>query len=128
MTCPSCKFDNPSASRFCEQCGTPLELKCPQCSATVSAGARFCGACGNQLTSPVTPSPEPSPSQSRGTNSRPVILPAAFVPDVPGHLAEKIVSGRASLAGERRQVTVMFGDIANFTALSEKLDPEEVHR
>ena len=38
MTCASCKFDNPSAARFCEQCGTALEVKCQRCSATVSAG------------------------------------------------------------------------------------------
>jgi class 3 adenylate cyclase/tetratricopeptide (TPR) repeat protein len=125
MTCPSCKFDNPSAARFCEQCGTALEVKCPRCSATVSAGARFCGACGNQLATPDAPSAEPSYSKPRETNGPPA---NAFVPDVPGHLAEKILSGRAALEGERRQVTVLFGDIANFTALSEKLDPEEVHR
>ena len=125
MTCASCKFDNPSAARFCEQCGTPLEVKCPRCSATVSAGARFCGACGNQLATPDAPSTEPLHSKPRVTNSPPA---HAFVPDVPGHLAEKILSGRAALEGERRQVTVLFGDIANYTALSEKLDPEEVHR
>jgi class 3 adenylate cyclase/tetratricopeptide (TPR) repeat protein len=124
MTCQSCKFDNPSASRFCEQCGTPLELKCSRCRATVSAGARFCGACGNQLATPDAASPEPSSAKPRATSVR---TPDAFVPDVPGHLAEKILSGRAALEGERRQVTVMFGDLANYTALSEKLDPEEVH-
>ncbi len=125
MTCASCKFDNPSAARFCEQCGTALEIKCPRCSATVSAGARFCGACGAQLITPDAPSLESSSSKPRGTNNPAV---NALVPDIPGNLAEKIVSGRAALEGERRQVTVLFGDIANFTALSEKLDPEEVHR
>ena len=125
MKCPSCKFDNPSAARFCEQCGTPLELKCPRCSATVSAGARFCGACGNQLETPDARAPEPSSAKPRATSVR---TPDAFVPDVPSHLAEKILSGRAALEGERRQVTVMFGDLANYTALSEKLDPEEVHK
>ncbi|MCB0154185.1 MAG: adenylate/guanylate cyclase domain-containing protein, partial [Anaerolineae bacterium] len=30
------------------------------------------------------------------------------------------------LHGERRRVTVMFADISGFTAMSEKLDPEEV--
>src|SRR5271166_2668924 len=114
MTCPSCKFNNPSAARFCEQCGTALEMKCPRCSATVSAGARFCGACGNQLATPDAPSPEPSHSNPRGTSSPPA---NAFVPDVPGHLAEKILRGRAALEGERRQVTVLFGDIANYMAL-----------
>lgn len=32
----------------------------------------------------------------------------------------------SALHGERRQVTVMFADISGFTAMSEKLDPEEV--
>src|SRR5713101_2868103 len=125
MTCPSCKFDNPSAARFCEQCGTPLEVKCPRCGALVSAGARFCGACGQQLAAAETPGPElasPNPPDTSGTAAQ------LFVPSIPGHLAEKIRTGRAALEGERRQVTVVFGDIANFTALSEKLDPEEVHR
>lgn len=31
-----------------------------------------------------------------------------------------------AMRGERRQVTVMFADISGFTAMSEKLDPEEV--
>ena len=126
MTCASCKFDNPSAARFCEQCGTPLELKCPRCSATVSAGARFCGACGNQL---ATSDASVSRTLTRQNRARPDSSPRdALLPDVPGHLAEKILSGRAALEGERRQVTVLFGDLANYTALSEKLDPEEVHR
>ena len=125
MTCASCKFDNPSAARFCEQCGTPLEVKCPRCGATVSAGARFCGACGNQLVVPAAILTESAHSKPLGTKSPSA---NAFIPDVPGHLAEKILSGRAALEGERRQLTVLFGDLANYTALSEKLDPEEVHR
>jgi class 3 adenylate cyclase/tetratricopeptide (TPR) repeat protein len=31
------------------------------------------------------------------------------------------------MEGERKQVTVLFADIAGFTAFSERLDPEEVH-
>ena len=30
-------------------------------------------------------------------------------------------------SGERKQVTVLFSDLAGFTAMTEKLDPEEVH-
>jgi class 3 adenylate cyclase len=30
--------------------------------------------------------------------------------------------------GERKIVTVLFADVASYTALSEKLDPEEVHQ
>jgi class 3 adenylate cyclase/tetratricopeptide (TPR) repeat protein len=49
-------------------------------------------------------------------------------PYTPRHLAEKILRLRAALEGERRQVTVLFADVAGFTALAERLDPEEVHR
>jgi class 3 adenylate cyclase/tetratricopeptide (TPR) repeat protein len=45
----------------------------------------------------------------------------------PKHLADKILKGRSALEGERRQVTVLFADIAGFTTLAEKRDPEEVH-
>jgi len=33
----------------------------------------------------------------------------------------------SSLEGERKVVTVLFADVANFTGISEKLDPEDVH-
>jgi class 3 adenylate cyclase len=44
---------------------------------------------------------------------------------IPKQLAEKIRSS-GQIEGERRQVTVVFADISGFTALSERLDPEEV--
>jgi class 3 adenylate cyclase/tetratricopeptide (TPR) repeat protein len=44
----------------------------------------------------------------------------------PRYISEKILSTRASMEGERKQVTVLFADVAGFTSLSEKLDPEEV--
>jgi class 3 adenylate cyclase/tetratricopeptide (TPR) repeat protein len=45
----------------------------------------------------------------------------------PRHLAEKILTSRSALEGERRQVTILFADVANFTTLAEQLDPEVVH-
>ena len=33
----------------------------------------------------------------------------------------------AELEGERKLVTVLFADVANYTSTAEKLDPEEVH-
>jgi class 3 adenylate cyclase/tetratricopeptide (TPR) repeat protein len=50
--------------------------------------------------------------------------PAAYTPK---HLAEKILVSRAAIEGERKQVTVVFCDVANYTSFSESLDPEEVH-
>src|SRR5581483_7268996 len=45
----------------------------------------------------------------------------------PRHLAEQILTSRAALEGERKQVTVLFVDCVGFTALSARLDPEDVH-
>jgi class 3 adenylate cyclase/tetratricopeptide (TPR) repeat protein len=45
----------------------------------------------------------------------------------PKHLAEKIFTSRSAIEGERKQVTVMFTDVSGFTAMSSRLDPEDVH-
>lgn len=50
--------------------------------------------------------------------------PASYTPR---HLAEKILTSRAALEGERKQVTVPFCDIADSTALAERLGPEAMH-
>jgi class 3 adenylate cyclase len=42
----------------------------------------------------------------------------------PPHLAEKILTSRAALEGERKQVTVLFADIKDSTELIKDLDPE----
>ena len=59
-----------------------------------------------------------------GVSRRPAPTPASYTPK---HLADKILAARASLEGERKQVTVLFADVKGFTSISEKLDPEEVH-
>jgi class 3 adenylate cyclase len=46
----------------------------------------------------------------------------------PKYLADKILTSRSSIEGERKLVTVLFADVANYTSFSEKLDPEEVHQ
>jgi class 3 adenylate cyclase/tetratricopeptide (TPR) repeat protein len=46
----------------------------------------------------------------------------------PPYLAEKILTSRGALEGERKQVTVLFADLKGSTELIEGLDPEEAHR
>ena len=46
---------------------------------------------------------------------------------LPKHLVDKILAARASLEGERKQVTVLFADVKGFASISEKLDPEDVN-
>jgi predicted ATPase/class 3 adenylate cyclase len=62
-------------------------------------------------------------------------LPSAPVPVqdraplsyTPKHLAGKILTTRSALEGERKQVTVLFCDIANSTPLAARLGPEAMH-
>ncbi len=126
MMCQQCRFENPAGMRFCGQCGAPLEIRCPTCGAQAPPQFKFCGQCGANLTPTSTrAAPIATPSPAPATTSAPAPTVAAYTPK---HLAEKILRSRSALEGERRQVTVLFGDIAGFTTLAEKLDPEEVHR
>ena len=63
--------------------------------------------------------------------STPTSPPHAQEPEplsyTPQHLAEKILTSRSALEGERKQVTVLFADVAGFSTLSEQVDAEAVH-
>jgi class 3 adenylate cyclase/tetratricopeptide (TPR) repeat protein len=47
---------------------------------------------------------------------------------IPKHLAEKILSSRAALEGERKQVTVLFADLKGSMELLADRDPEEARK
>jgi len=57
VVCPKCGFQNPSTSKFCNNCGTTLQppgqtagtINCPKCGTSNAAGAKFCINCGNPL-------------------------------------------------------------------------------
>ena len=53
------------------------------------------------------------------------MAPEAYTPK---HLAEKILTARGDLEGERKQVTVLFADIKRSTELIDGLDPEEARK
>src|SRR5436309_1737030 len=107
--------------RFCGQCGTALARQCPQCHAEAPPGFRFCGQCGASLQA------APPQAAAAPTPRAPVAAPS-IATYTPKHLADKILKSRAAVEGERRQVTVLFADVAGFTTLAERLDPEDVHR
>jgi class 3 adenylate cyclase len=112
MYCLRCQRENRSQAKFCEECGASLAQSCGHCGAALSTSAKFCSECGRPTS--VHPGHE-----ARYTS------PDAYTPK---HLAEKILTSRSALEGERKQVTVLFVDVSGFTALSAKLDPEDVHQ
>jgi class 3 adenylate cyclase len=124
MRCRTCQFDNPTGMRFCGQCGASLPTTCPQCGAEMPGEFRFCGQCGTSL-DPATPESGTAPSPESAAAE---VWTRSLASYTPKHLAEKILKSRSAIDGERRQVTVLFADIAGFTTLAEKLDAEEVHR
>ena len=93
-------------------CGEPLLKVCPNCGTTILPEDKFCGKCRHPL----------APSLPRSFFD--MTKPHSYTPKF---LAEKILTTRSSLEGERKLVTVLFADVANFTTISEKLDPEEIH-
>jgi hypothetical protein len=107
MRCPGCQHENPAQAKFCLECGTRLASRCTRCGTERPAGARFCLECGQRVaTSPAAPV-----AASADT------LPAASIggrPRAPRHLSEKILKARSALEGERRQVTILFADIAGY--------------
>ena len=116
MICFACQSDNRAGVKFCEECGTEIALVCPRCDHRIPVGKKFCGECGQKLGRDEVPQPEAVIDYNR---------PDSYTPKF---MAEKILTTRGSLEGERKLVTVFFSDVTGFTSLSEKLDPEAVHQ
>jgi len=106
--CPHCGRPVADGAERCSQCGQALPQVCPACGQPAPAGFKFCGHCGARL--PVPPQPPPAAE-------RPVAAPASQRP---------VADAPAEPIGERREVTVLFADVSNFTAVARTLDSEEV--
>jgi class 3 adenylate cyclase len=113
MKCSRCDFENREGAKFCGNCKAKLSLICAQCNTENPPINKYCDECGNDLQ---TLKEKPSIDYSQ---------PQSYTPK---HLADKILTTRSSIEGERKLVTVFFADVANYTSMSEKLDPEEVHQ
>jgi class 3 adenylate cyclase/tetratricopeptide (TPR) repeat protein len=111
MKCPRCQQDNPPQAKFCVECATPLAARCASCGHLLPPAAKFCPECAHPASAAVAATP---PSR-----------PAAYTPK---HLAEKILTSRAALEGERKQVTVLFADLKGSLELLADRDPEEARK
>ena len=108
MKCPRCQHVNRSQAKFCEECAAPLARVCANCGAQLAPTAKFCSECAHPA-------------------SEPGALPRFDAPDsyTPKHLAEKILTSRSAVEGERKQVTVLFADLKGSMELLADRDPEE---
>jgi class 3 adenylate cyclase/tetratricopeptide (TPR) repeat protein len=113
MQCPQCQHENPTGQKFCGECGARLEACCSACGTVNPPGQKFCGECGERLAGHAA-APTPVPPS-----------PASYTPQ---HLAERIISSRGALEGERKQVTVLFADLKGSMELLADRDPEEARR
>jgi class 3 adenylate cyclase len=125
MQCIHCAHPNPDDARFCNGCGQALELRCAACEQRNPPASRFCNACATPLgaTPPATPTAPATPAAPGhlgvGTDPRSY---------TPRHLADRILTQKAAIEGERKHVTVLFADVADSTGLAEEIgDPEAMH-
>jgi len=106
MKCPQCASDNRPGRRFCGACGAAIPSPCPSCGFANEPDERFCGGCGKSLA------------------ERPQQSPHAYTPK---HLADRILTSRAAMEGERKQVSVLFCDLVDSSRFAATLEPETMH-
>ncbi len=84
MKCLTCGSENREGAKFCGECAAPLAatLTCRSCGTPNPKGRKFCDSCAQPLAEPSAPDPR------------------AYTPK---HLAEKILTSRSALQGERKQ-------------------------
>ena len=95
---------------------------CGACGLVNRPEAHFCDHCGQALTPPVAADRE-APLREAVIHHFHTQLHSY----TPQHLTDKILASKSAMEGERKQVTVLFADVAGFTTICEQLDPEEVH-
>jgi len=115
VICPSCRHENPEASKFCLGCGSGLALQCRHCEAALPAGSRFCNQCGGAQ------SEDSNAAASDPVDER---SPHDYTPK---HIADKILSQKSAMEGERKHVSVLFADVKSSLDLQQDMDPEEWH-
>jgi class 3 adenylate cyclase len=114
MQCPRCRHANEAGAKFCEECAAPLARACAKCGRPLSPTAKFCPDCAH----PTGSSTAPTPAQRFDP-------PESYTPK---HLAEKILTSKSALEGERKQVTVLFADLKGSMELLADRDPEEARK
>ncbi len=135
MDCLACARPNPDDSLFCIACGAKIRAACDACGSDNPPAANFCRKCGTPIRRRARGesgvparegAPPAGPDLERPHRSSPLERkPRDYTPK---HLAEKILTSKSALEGERKQVTILFADVKGSLELAEQVDPEEWHR
>src|SRR5262249_12555226 len=105
------RCENRAGAKFCEECAAPLARACANCGSPLPVTAKFCSECAH-------------PAGSEAPAPR-FVAPDAYAPK---HLADRILTSKAALEGERKQVTVLFADLKGSMELLADRDPEEARQ
>ena len=112
MQCSRCQAENRDGRRFCSKCAAPLAVVCAACGFTNDPGDGFCGGCAQSLRLGVVTSPR-------------FQAPDSYTPK---YLAERILTSKTALEGERKQITVLFADLKGSMELLADRDPEDARK
>ena len=112
MQCVRCHQESPPGAKFCAECGAPLARDCARCHAPLPSSAKFCPECAH----PVGSAP--------AVETR-FVAPVDYTPP---DIAEKILSSRHALQGERKHVTVLFADLKSSMEILADRDAEDARR
>jgi len=112
MKCPRCQHENQPGAKFCQECSAPLARICANCGGRLPEGAKFCPECAHPVASSAS------------------ALPRFGSPETytPKDLADRILTSKSALEGERKQVTVLFADLKGSMELLADRDPEEARK
>jgi class 3 adenylate cyclase/tetratricopeptide (TPR) repeat protein len=114
MKCAQCHHENESGAKFCEECAAPLRRACTNCGRHLSATAKFCPECAHPT----------------GRTEAPRSASRFGAPDsyTPKYIADRILTSKAAIEGERKRVTVLFADLRGSMEMIADRDPEAARR
>ena len=120
MQCTECGAENPPGMIFCGQCACPLPQLCQQCGFINPGQTKFCGQCGRSLSKSFSSIRE----QQQPRRQPSALLEADQQSSIDLRLQAQKTALRLGLG--RRQLTVMFCDLVESTALSQQVGLEEL--
>ncbi len=124
--CPHCGFQNSDTTHICLNCATTLKIRCRKCNAEVPNTDRFCGKCGSPIEAGSSANHEaPAPATAGMTMQERMLRDLRA--KMPTSMVNRFMQGSRELYGQRREVTVLMVELANFAAVLREVDSEVIY-